>query len=302
MKNDKSAKFGAASIIDYLPLKLVLYLATPYLAGKDYKQAVKTAHQIFASHHFCGTLDILGEDAKSVEDCEFYRQAYFNLIEEMLANPLPIHEKREELTVSVKPSMFCIGAPANEIENKAQQSYAFERITKVVDYAAKRNIRVTLEAEDNRWTDFHLNSYIALFNAGYSNLGTVLQTRLFRTAHDVERFVEGMRVRLVIGIYEELPSIAHTNKNKMKDLLVKYAGLLLAKGVYVEIATHDSLCIEKFFQEIVLPQNVPATQFETQFLLGVPRMRLQRALVSGGYFRSWDPLESTCRHASLSIL
>ncbi len=39
--------------------------------------------------------------------------------------------------------------------------------------------------------------------AGYENLGTVLQSRLFRTMQDIERFQEGMRVRLVIGIYQE---------------------------------------------------------------------------------------------------
>ncbi len=56
---------------------------------------------------------------------------------------------------------------------------------------------MTLEAEDHRWTNFQLESYFALVNAGYSNLGTVLQTRLFRTEKDLDRFDQRMRVRLV---------------------------------------------------------------------------------------------------------
>jgi len=116
----------------------------------------------------------------------------------------------------------------------------------VVDYALKNEINVTLEAEDHRWTNFQLESYFALINAGYANLGTVLQTRLFRTEKDIARFDGRMRVRLVIGIYNEPGQIAHTDKRIMKDLLVQYGSNLLARGVYTELASHDTRCIELF--------------------------------------------------------
>ena len=123
-----------------------------------------------------------------------------------------------------------------------------------------------------------------MINAGYTNLGTVVQTRLFRSKKDIERFDERMRVRLVIGIYNEPKQIAHTNKKEMKDLLVQYAGKLLKKGTYVELATHDTKCIDSFYQSVAVPQAVPANQFEHQFLQGVPRSKLQESLVNGTYF------------------
>lgn len=276
-----------SSIIDSLPINLVLYLASPYLAGKDSSQALKTAREIWQQQRFCGTLDVLGEDATSPEDCQAYLNTYMRLIDEAAAAFPPQDNQGKQVTISMKPSMFSVQAPGADFESKRQLQDAFERIKKVVAYALSKNIKMTLEAEDWRWTDFHLNTYFALVEAGYHNLGTVLQTRLFRTRQDIARFRAGMRVRLVIGIYKESASIAYEDKAKMKALLVSYAAELLARGVYVEVATHDSQCIEKFVSEVVLPQRIPASQFEFQFLLGVPRQKLQKALVSGGYFRSF---------------
>jgi proline dehydrogenase len=185
----------------------------------------------------------------------------------------------------MKPSMFSTMAPQHGADSDRAQEAAFDRITRVVDYALKNEINVTLEAEDHRWTNFQLESYFALINAGYANLGTVLQTRLFRTEKDIARFDGRMRVRLVIGIYNEPGQIAHTDKRIMKDLLVQYGSNLLARGVYTELASHDTRCIETFYKKVVLPQSVPASQFEHQFLQGVPRTKLQNGLVTGNYFR-----------------
>jgi proline dehydrogenase len=278
---------SASSIIDFLPLKLVLLLAAPYLAGKDSSQALATAGRIFQRNRFSGTLDILGEDAQSVADCQAYVATYLRVIDEVNAFCTGMQTGRQKLTISIKPSMFSAGPPGNDMESKRQLQDAFERITHVVDYALKRDIEITLDAEDHRWTDFQLNTYFALVQAGYSNLGAVLQTRLFRTRDDIEKFDERMRVRLVIGIYKEPAAIAYQDKAKMKNLLVEYAGRLLARGAYVELATHDNHYLEKFVSDVVLPMKVPASRFEFQFLLGVPRAKLEKALVTGGYFRSF---------------
>lgn len=273
------------TIFDTIPLGLVLTLAKPYLAGQSAQEAIKIAHRIYAEDKFCGTLDILGEDAPTPAHCEGYVDAYKELFDLVAANQVNAANPRERLTVSMKPSMFSTMAPQPGAASAKEQEDAFDRISRVVDYALKKNIQVTLEAEDHRWANFHLESYFALVNAGYTNLGTVVQTRLFRTENDIKRFDERMRVRLVIGIYNEPANVAHTDKNVMKDLLVKYAGQLLEKGVYTELATHDTKTIENFYNKVGVPQHVPSTQFEHQMLQGVPRQKVQHALRSGEYFR-----------------
>jgi proline dehydrogenase len=161
---------------------------------------------------------------------------------------------------------------------------AFDRINRVVEYGLKHKVNMTLEAEDHRWTNFQLEAYFALINAGYTNLGTVLQSRLLRTAQDVKRFDSRMRVRMVIGIYNEPAQIAHVDKKVMKARLVEYAQQLLSKGTYVEIASHDESCINNFLNNVVIPGRISAHSFEFQFLQGVPRRKLQDRILSGQYF------------------
>jgi proline dehydrogenase len=273
------------TMFDTIPLGLVLTLAKPYLAGQSADEAIRIAHRIYAENKFCGTLDILGEDAPTDAHCEGYVDAYKQLFDAVQANQVQATNPRERLTVSMKPSMFSTLAPQPGKDSEKAQEAAFDRITRVVDYALKKDIQVTLEAEDHRWTNFQLEAFHALINAGYANLGTVLQTRLFRTENDIKRFDERMRVRLVIGIYNEPAQLAHTDKRVMKDLVVQYAGELLQKGVYTELATHDTKCIENFYQRVAVPQRVSSTMFEHQMLQGVPRQTIQHKLRSGEYFQ-----------------
>ncbi|MGD9683107.1 MAG: proline dehydrogenase family protein [Candidatus Obscuribacterales bacterium] len=275
----------ASSVIDKIPVSMVLHLAKPYLAGETAEQAVALAHQLFSKDSFTSTLDILGEDMESDATCDASVEAYKQLAERIAANPLAVNEPHRQLTISLKPSMFATAAPGAQGNGHSEDVLmkAYERIKEVTAFARERGIRVTLEAEDHRWTDFHLNTYRELIESGLTNLGTVIQTRLFRTQKDLELFDQRMRVRLVIGIYNEPAAIAHTDKAEMKRLLVDYAGVLLERGVYVEIATHDIDCIHDFFERVALPGNISPDRFEFQFLHGVPRDQLQKGLVDGSY-------------------
>lgn len=284
MGNSKDNLF--TSLINLLPPKLIFLLARPYLAGQNCQQALQTAATLIAVNRYCGTLDILGEDAKCPEDCEAYTQMYMSTIDQVVASREANGFQPKQLSVSMKPSMFSVGPPSSSSPSAEQFAAAFTRIREIVDYASRREVNLTLEAEDRNWADFQLETYFALHKTGYRNLGTVLQSRLFRVKQDIERFSEGMRVRLVIGIYPEPESDAYVDKTKMKEELIRYAEQLISKGVYVELATHDSQCVESFFKQVVLPKRLTADRFETQFLLGVPRADLQKALVSGNYFRS----------------
>ena len=53
-----------------------------------------------------------------------------------------------------------------------------------------------------------------------------------------------------------------------------------------------------FLPDVVLPLRIPANQFETQFLLGVPRLRLQQMLTSGEYFKQWNMSNTTAADRS----
>jgi proline dehydrogenase len=281
---EKPKVASPVSMIDKIPVQLVLMLASPYLAGESPEEAIQLAHKLFAKDHYTSTLDILGEDMESAADCDASVEAYKNLVDLIISNPLPVQTKQEQITISFKPSMFATSPPKGNGLSDPNLDKCFERIKQVTDYAKRLGVNVTLEAEDYRWTDFHLDTYFELINQGYDNIGTVIQTRMFRTADDIKRFDSRMRTRLVIGIYNESSEIAHTNKPIMKDLVVSYARTLLEQGVYVEIATHDVDCLHKFFGNVVLKNGIARDRFETQYLHGVPRDEVQQGLISGSYF------------------
>lgn len=292
----RKAQQTPSSMIDRIPVKLVLMLAAPYLAGESPEAAIELAHKLHAKDKYTSTLDILGEDMESADDCDASVEAYKNLVDLIISNPLPVSASQEQITISFKPSMFSTSAPKGNGYSNPELDKAFDRIKKVTDYAKRLGVNVTLEAEDHRWTDFHLDTYFELVNQGYTNLGTVIQSRLFRTANDISRFDERMRTRLVIGIYNEPNDIAHTHKPVMKDLIVSYAQTLLEKGTYVEIATHDVDCLNSFFGKVVLPGNISRTRFETQYLHGVPRDQVQHGLVDGSYFSKENFGDANAEH------
>jgi proline dehydrogenase len=280
----KSKQSKIPRLAGFLPERLVLFLAQPYLAGQSADDALEIARQTYADSRFSSTLDILGEDMQNDEECEAIVEAYISLIDAIIEVPLKVDSARQQMTVSMKPSMFSTKAPQPGLSSKEALDQAFDRISRVVDHGFKKGVNLTLEAEDHRWTNFQLESYFALVNAGYTNLGTVLQSRLLRTAQDLKRFDSRMRVRLVIGIYNEPQEIAHTDKRVMKARLVEYARQLLKRGVYVEIASHDEACIRSFVKEVVIPERISAHNFEFQFLQGVPRLSLQKKLAAGTFF------------------
>ncbi len=272
------------SIANLLPERLVLFLAKPYLAGISADQALSLAQKVYEEQGFSSTLDILGEDMQNDDDCEASVVAYQRLVDAIASAPLNCSRARQQITISMKPSMFSTMAPKPGEESRRALDEAFDRINRVVEYGLKNKVNMTLEAEDHRWTNFQLEAYFALINAGYTNLGTVLQSRLFRTAQDIKRFDSRMRVRMVIGIYNEPSQIAHVDKKVMKQRLVEYAGSLLKNGVYVEIASHDESTIKSFLTDVVIPNRISAQSFEFQFLQGVPRRKLQERILTGQYF------------------
>ena len=293
-----------ASIVDTLPLKLVMMLAAPYLAGKNATDALEKAHKVYKDSRFASTIDILGEDATNDQDCDTSVENYKQLISMIAANPVPCTNPLQQVTVSFKPSMFCTTTPgASESATKQTQlDRAYQRIESIVAHAKNLGIRVTLEAEDHNWTSFHLDSYFALINSGYLNCGTVIQSRLFRTKEDIRKFDDRMRVRMVIGIYNEPANIALTQKPDMKKVAVDYAAELLSRGTYVELASHDEECMHNFIDRAVLPNKAQSDRFEIQHLLGVPRKDIQVAFGSGQYFVSMAEKESGARREHLADL
>jgi proline dehydrogenase len=88
-------------------------------------------------------------------------------------------------------------------------------------------------------------------------------------------------VRLCIGIYREPPEIALQDKTEMKRHLLALLERLWQNGQHVGIATHEEWVLHEAM-DLAQRMGKPPEELEVQMLLGVPRTKIQRELLSMG--------------------
>lgn len=265
--------------------KILAALGEPYLAGHSLAEGLEAIRHSYQRRQRYSTFDILGEEARSRIEAEMcirnYRKAISNFYQ-MFSGEYDIaeHPHRRPVSVSVKPSSICLVTEQNPVLQLDEDTALPGQLEKIVKFAAEHNVDVTLDMEDHRWTTASLDAAQQLWQKGaaYSNLGIVLQSRLYRTEQDIQHYLlessypfpkEKLRVRLCIGIYNEPGQLATRNKSEMKDRLVQHAETLLQAGVYTEIATHDPVVLRYIFNKIIYGQGIQPDRYEFQFLRGV---------------------------------
>ena len=124
--------------------------------------------------------------------------------------------------------------------------------------------------------------YRSLREEGHENVGTVLQSYLYRTPGDLEALLDvAPNLRFVKGAYLESPDVAYPEKS---DVDVAYARLVersLAAGGFTAIATHDTALIARAIA-YAKANGIGRDRFQFQMLYGV-RGTLQLDLVAKGY-------------------
>ena len=268
------------AVIDLAPAPVVRFFAAPYVAGKGIESGVSKADEIWKAGRLSSTLDLLGEEVFRREDVEATVATYFGMVDRLRGRPY--------VSVSCKPTQLGV---------HESEAYGLENLRKVVARAASGGVRVTVDMEDHDFTDVTLRLFKALRDE-FDNVGTVLQSRLYRTKEDILALhTRPCRVRICIGIYAEPKSIACTDKPAMKEKLFEYVQLLLDKGHFPEIATHDEALIERCL-EYLDARGCPKDAYEFQMLLGVPRQQIQqRVVASGRVMRLYVPFAEEWRYA-----
>lgn len=264
-----------------MPSILVRTFASPYVSGNTIDKGVSKAKQLWRLQ-IASTLDLLGESVDSKEMVEYNINTYMEL-----ANKLSGHH--EYASISVKPTALGI---------HESYEYCLSSIRRIVEVAEQNRIPVTIDMEDHPYTDDTLKMYKELLKE-YPTLGTVLQSRLYRTDKDIEE-LNGIktRIRICIGIYNEPTDIALQNKPEMKRKLVEQAATLMQDGHYVEFATHDKQAINDIL-EIAVKNNWDASNLEFQQLLGVPMRQTQNKIKDAGFMnRLYVPFATDWKYAT----
>lgn len=264
-------------LVRVIPAPLVRLFARPYVAGDSLPRAVDAAAQLWSERKLLTTLDLLAEDVETAEAVSQNERTYIDMIDAVAEDPR-FSGADTRPTLSLKLSSYTT-AP---LDRGGDAAGAREAVLRICEYAGRRGVRVTVDMESHHWTDFTLELLRDLDARGYDHVGAVLQTRLHRTRADLDRLPARMRVRLVIGIYQEPEEIALVDKPAMKERMLEYAELLLQRGHYVELGTHDEPTVRRFVDEVAPRTGVGTDRYEVQMLYGVPRDRVQRELVERG--------------------
>jgi proline dehydrogenase len=232
------------------------------VAGDTIEGAMKKVRELNEKGLVC-TLDHLGEFVSSREEATEATQYNVRTLEAMAANGV-------DCNLSVKMTQLGL-----DIDRR----FCLDNMRRILDTAKQYNNFVRIDMEDYAHCQMTLDILRELRET-YDNVGTVIQSYLFRAEQDVKD-LKGVPLRLVKGAYQESPTVAFQNKEDVDKNYVRIIEEHLLSGSYTAIASHDHNIIEKV-KEMVEKYNIPRTQFEFQMLYGF-RSELQLSLVQEGY-------------------
>ncbi|RPK09362.1 proline dehydrogenase family protein [Priestia endophytica] len=232
------------------------------VAGDTIEGAMKKVRELNEKGLVC-TLDHLGEFVSSREEATEAAQYNVRTLEAMAANGV-------DCNLSVKMTQLGLDI---------DRSFCLDNMRRILDTAKQYNNFVRIDMEDYAHCQMTLDILRELRET-YDNVGTVIQSYLFRAEQDVKD-LKGVPLRLVKGAYQESPTVAFQNKEDVDKNYVRIIEEHLLSGSYTAIASHDHNIIEKV-KEMVEKYNIPRTQFEFQMLYGF-RSELQLSLVQEGY-------------------
>jgi proline dehydrogenase len=261
-----------------LKFKFFRDTASRFIAGETLDDAIRVVRQA-NEQKILGTLDLLGENTLSREDASRASREALGILDR-------IEAEKVRCNVSVKLTQLGLALDPGFCE---------QNLRTIVRHARDRGNFIRVDMEDSPYTQQTLDMVMRTYQQ-LGNVGTVIQSYLFRSEKDTIRLLEsGIRVRLVKGAYREPDSIAFRKKRDTDANFVKIMRLLLASDTYGAIATHDETLIRATI-DFARSKGIPKDHFEFQLLYGI-RRDLQVQLARDGfnvriyipYGRQWYP-------------
>jgi proline dehydrogenase len=246
--------------------------ARRFIAGESVGEAIAAARTL-EQQGLTVTLDLLGESVSSSEEAAAATRAYADAMAEIDAAGVGRN-------ISLKLTQLGL---------EVDRATCIDNLRRVLDRATAGNFFVRIDMENSPFTEQTLEVLDTVWQIGYRNVGTVIQSYLKRSMKDVERLnAMGVRVRLVKGAYREPREVAYQQKAEVDAAFIDLMRVLLRQGTYPAIATHDPAMIEAT-TSFAAQERITKDAFEFQMLYGI-RRDLQMSLSRQGYpFRVYVP-------------
>jgi proline dehydrogenase len=236
--------------------------AGKFVAGTNLQQAAVKIREL-NKHGIEVTLDRLGE---FVSDRGEATEAKDNILE------MVDYIHQEDLNCHISLKLTQLGLDIN-------REFCLENIREIVSSASKYNIFVNIDME--KYIHYQPTIDILLeLRKEYENVGTVMQSYLYRTLDDLED-LKDTRLRITKGAYKESPDVAYQTKEEIDANYIEVVKQRLLGDTFTSIATHDHHIINEV-KKFVEENNIDKNKFEFQMLYGF-RTEMQYGLAKEGY-------------------
>ena len=253
--------------------------AARFVAGETLDECVTVLRRLNDQGLHANTT-ILGEDVADAEEARVVATEYEDVLQRL-------HDEKLRANVALK--LTHLGLDVGE-------DVAYENVRRLVVKAQELGNFIRIDMEYSGVVDQTLGIYRRLREGGLDNVGTVLQSYLYRTEDDLESLLPlEPNLRFVKGAYLEPPDVAYPEKSDVDAAYVRLIERSLSGPGYTAIATHDERIIEHAvgFTE---KAGIARDRFEFQMLYGVrPKLQLDLAgrgfkvLVATPYGPEWFP-------------
>jgi proline dehydrogenase len=239
--------------------------ASRFVAGETLDACVEVVRGLNDQGLYANTT-LLGEDVLDEGEARAVADEYATILERLQA---------ESLRCNVALKLTHLGLDLDE-------ELAYENVERLVGRAGELGNFVRIDMEYSALVDPTLRIYRRLREAGHANVGTVLQSYLYRTPDDLESLLPlAPNLRLVKGAYLEPEAVAYPRKQDVDAAYIRLVRRSLTGGGYTAIATHDERMIEDALA-FAERKGIGRDRFELQLLYGV-RPQLQLDLTARGY-------------------
>jgi proline dehydrogenase len=234
--------------------------ASRFVAGETLDEAIATLRRLNERGLRTNTT-LLGEHVRDAAEAS----AVVRIYEEVLRR---IETERLQTNVALK--LTHLGVTLDE-------ELGYANVEHLVAEAARRGNFIRIDMEDSPQVDVTLRIYRRLREAGHDNVGTVLQSYLYRSEQDLESLLPlKPNVRIVKGAYNEPETVAYPKKADVDAAYRRLVERSIADGGFTAVATHDEKLIDH-----ALALDPGPERMELQMLYGV-RTQLQLDLVARG--------------------
>jgi proline dehydrogenase len=233
-----------------------------FVAGETLDECVVVLRRLNAAGFHANTT-LLGEAIEGGEGVARVVGSYVEVLDRLA---------EEQLRANVALKLTHLGLSFDE-------EAAYENVERLVAHADTRGNFIRIDMEQSEFVEPTLRIYERLRAAGHANVGTVLQSYLYRTPDDLERLLPLQpNLRIVKGAYLEPAAIAYPDKQDVDDAYARLVERGLEAGAYIAVATHDESLISHV-DAFAARSDIGRDRFEFQMLYGV-RPGLQKSLVA----------------------